>query len=74
MGTLGYKPKDKNITKLKKYINGLGNDNKQHRTRNEEYKFVTIVGDGNDMYKRITDDSGSMEANACLVNTFNNTI
>jgi hypothetical protein len=39
-----------------------------------EYKFVTIVGDGNDMYKRITDDSGSMEANACLVNTFNNTI
>jgi hypothetical protein len=31
-----------------------------------EYKFVTIVGDGNDMYKRITDDSGSMEANACL--------
>jgi hypothetical protein len=35
MGTLGYKPKDKNITKLKKYINGLGNDNKQHRTRND---------------------------------------
>jgi hypothetical protein len=32
-----YKPKSKNIVKLKKYINGnsLGKDNKQHRVRND---------------------------------------
>jgi hypothetical protein len=32
-----YKPKSKNIVKLKKYINGnsLGKSNKQHRVRND---------------------------------------
>jgi len=32
-----YKPKQKNIVKLKKYINGnrLGKSNKQHRLRND---------------------------------------
>ena len=54
--------------------NNIGHGTIYNESWTGEYKFVTIVGDGNDMYKRIPDDSGSMEANACLVNTFNNTI
>ena len=54
--------------------NNIGHGTIYNESWTGEYKFVTIVGDENDMYKRITDDSGSMEANACLVNTFNNTI
>ena len=54
--------------------NNIGHGTIYNESWTGEYKIVTIVGDGNDMYKRVTDDSGSMEANACLVNTFNNTI
>lgn len=39
-----------------------------------EYPFVTIVGDANDLYKRTTDDTATMEAHSCLVTTFNNSV
>jgi len=32
-----------------------------------EYIFTSIVGDANDLEKRVADDSGTMEAHICLV-------
>ena len=32
-----------------------------------EYIFTSIVGDANDLEKRVADDSGTMEARICLV-------
>ena len=37
-----------------------------------QYPFVSIVGDANDLYKRV--GSGTMEAQECLVETFNNSV
>lgn len=32
-----------------------------------EYIFTKVVGDANDLEKRVADDSGTMEAHICLV-------
>lgn len=39
-----------------------------------EYIFLTVVGDGNALYKRVSNDSGLMEAHACLVDNINKTL
>jgi hypothetical protein len=36
-----------------------------------EYIFLTVVGDGNDYSKRVSDDSGTMEAHTTLVGNLN---
>jgi hypothetical protein len=39
-----------------------------------EYIFTSVVGDGNDFYKRVNDDSGTMEAHTSLVITTTNSL
>ena len=39
-----------------------------------EYIFLKVVGDGNDFYKKVSDDSGTFEAHTCLVNKMEKTL
>ena len=39
-----------------------------------EYIFLKVVGDGNDFYKTVSDDSGTFEAQTCLVNKMEKTL
>jgi len=61
MGTVRYKPKEKNVEKLKKYWGTVYNE-----SWIGEYIFTKVVGDANDLEKRVADDSGTMEAHICL--------
>lgn len=39
-----------------------------------EYIFTSVVGDANDLYKRVSDDSGTFEAHTSLVITSTNSL
>ena len=54
-----------------KIINNIGFGTIYNESWVGQYPFVSIVGDANDLYKRV---SGTMEAQECLVETFNNSV
>ena len=57
-----------------KVINNIGFGTIYNESWVGQYPFVSIVGDANDLYKRVDDTGGTMEAQACLVETFNNSV
>lgn len=57
-----------------KIINKIGYGTIYNDSWVGQYPFVSIVGDANDLYKRVSDASGTMEAQECLVETFNKTV
>lgn len=44
------------------------------RTWFGEFIFYNVVGDANDLYKRVADDSGTFEAHTSLVITSTNSL
>jgi hypothetical protein len=57
-----------------KVINNIGFGTIYNESWVGQYPFVSIVGDANDLYKRVSDAGGTMEAQECLVETFNNSV
>jgi len=51
--------------------NNIGYGTIYNQTWVGEYIFLTVVGDGNDFAKRVSDDSGTMEAHTTLVGNLN---
>lgn len=48
-------------------INAIGWGTVYNESNVGEYIFTKVVGDANDLEKRVADDSGTMEAHICLV-------
>ena len=57
-----------------KIINNIGFGTIYNESWTGQYPFVSIVGDANDLYKRVDDAGGTMEAQECLVETFNKSV
>lgn len=49
-------------------INSIGWGSIYNKSWVGEYIFISIVGDANELEKRVADESGTMEAHICLVN------
>lgn len=54
--------------------NNIGHGTIYNQSWIGEYIFTTVVGDANDFYKRVSDDSGTMEAHTSLVITSTNSL
>lgn len=57
-----------------KTINTIGFGNVYNESWVGKYPFLDIVAEANDYRKRVLDDSGTIEAQGSLVDTFNNTV
>lgn len=57
-----------------KIINIIGFGNIYKSSWVGEYPYINIVGEANDYRKRVLNDSGTIEAQESLVDTFNNTV
>jgi len=57
-----------------KIINTIGFGSVYNESWVGEYPFLDIVAEANDYRKRVLDDSGTIEAQESLVDTFNNTV
>ena len=57
-----------------KIINAIGLGKIYNQSWVGEYPFIDIVAEANDYRKRVLDDSGTIEAQESLVDTFNNTV
>lgn len=54
--------------------NKIGYGTIYNETWTGEYVFIPVVGDANDLYKRVADDSGTFEAHTSLVITSTNSL
>ena len=55
------------ITSWGQIQNNIGHGTIYNESWIGEYIFTKVVGDANDFYKRVTDDSGTFEGHSSLV-------
>ncbi len=62
------------ITSWGQIQNNIGHGTIYNESWVGEYIFIKVVGDANDLFKRVSDDSGTFEAHTSLVITTKNSL